>query len=185
MTQEEDSGAIPVIQILRRVLENYALRWDGIHGLTHWGRVLDNGLRLAPETGADPTVVTLFALFHDSRRENDGSDPHHGARGAEFGLSLRGSLFELDQRQAAQFEEACGYHTSGRTDGSATVRTCWDADRLDLPRVFITPDPAKLCTEAGRETVIRNWADDRAIRDHVSEHVRPLFNELRDAKEAH
>jgi hypothetical protein len=31
-----------------------------------------------------------------------------------------------------------------------TIQTCWDADRLDLGRVGIRPDPARMGTEAGK-----------------------------------
>ena len=53
------------------------------------GRVLENGLRIAEANGADREVVTLFALFHDSRRVNEDEDDGHGLRGAEFARSLR------------------------------------------------------------------------------------------------
>ena len=36
-------------------------------------------------------------------------------------------------------------------EGDATVLTCWDADRLDLGRVGIRPDPKYLCTPAARD----------------------------------
>ena len=61
--------------LIRKILPEYVLRLMGIHGLPHWGRVLETGLRLGPLTGADPAVVTLFSVFHDSRRENEGTDP--------------------------------------------------------------------------------------------------------------
>ena len=32
-----------------------------------------------------------------------------------------------------------------------TVGTCWDADRLHLPRVSIVPDPALLSTQTALE----------------------------------
>jgi hypothetical protein len=51
-----------------------------VHGPSHWRRVEKNGLLLATRTGADPVVVRLFALFHDSCRMNDGSDDGHGGR---------------------------------------------------------------------------------------------------------
>jgi uncharacterized protein len=38
--------------ILSAVLEEYALPWVGYHGIAHWARVFENGLRLAEETGA-------------------------------------------------------------------------------------------------------------------------------------
>lgn len=54
---------IPVV--LKAVLENYALPLDGHHGVGHWARVLENGLRLAEETGANIEVVQLFRTKPD------------------------------------------------------------------------------------------------------------------------
>ena len=54
--------------IVHAVLEDYALPWHGTHGVSHWARVLENGLRLAEVTGADVDVVQLFAILHDSQR---------------------------------------------------------------------------------------------------------------------
>ena len=61
--------------------------------MSHWKRVKDNGLRLAELTGANKTVVELFALFHDSQRLNEGKDLRHGQRGAQFAQTLNGSRF--------------------------------------------------------------------------------------------
>jgi uncharacterized protein len=85
--------------ILHAVLEEYALPWDGHHGIAHWARVLENGLRLAGETGANIEVVRLFAILHDTRRMNEGSDPVHGPRAAEFASSMRGGLFDLPDHE--------------------------------------------------------------------------------------
>jgi len=75
-------------ELLRSVLAGYSLPCDGAHGLTHWGRVMENGRRLAEITGADVRVVELFALFHDCRRVNEGTDPGHGRRGAAHARTL-------------------------------------------------------------------------------------------------
>ena len=40
-----------------------ALSWHGIHGLAHWQRVRENGLRLASANGSDPVVIELFAFI--------------------------------------------------------------------------------------------------------------------------
>jgi uncharacterized protein len=85
--------------IVREVLAGYSLPVRGIHGVVHWARVLENGLRLAETTGANVNVVTLFALFHDCRRVNEGWDGDHGLRGAEFAQSLRGTLVNLDDTE--------------------------------------------------------------------------------------
>ena len=57
--------------VLKTVLEDYALSLNGDHGVGHWARVFENGLRLAEETGAIVEVVSLFAVLHDSRRQNE------------------------------------------------------------------------------------------------------------------
>lgn len=67
--------------IMRAILDGYALSMWGYHGVVHWARVLENGLRIAEANGADREVVALFALFHDSRRVNEDRDDGHGLRG--------------------------------------------------------------------------------------------------------
>lgn len=131
---------------------------DGIHGIAHWARVRTNGIRLAEQTGANPEVVELFAFLHDSKRLNDGRDPKHGARAAEFAASLRGSLLTLSEKEFELLRFACEYHTDGLTEADITIQTCWDADRLDLGRVGIRPDPRHLCTPAARESAMIEWA---------------------------
>jgi uncharacterized protein len=155
--------------LIRDILEDYALPVHGFHGVVHWARVLENGLRLAEATGANAEVVTLFALFHDSRRLSDGDDPRHGLRGADFAESLRGSLIHLDDRDFELLYEACRLHTDGLTDGDVTMQACWDADRLDLGRVGITPLPHLLCSDAARGLL--NWADGRASLGYEPEIV--------------
>lgn len=150
--------------ILRRILTEYELPWHGAHGVAHWARVLENGLRIADATGADGEVVALFALFHDSRRVNECEDDGHGRRGAEFARSLRGELVLLDDDRFGLLYEACRLHTDGLTDGDPTLQACWGADRLDLGRVGITPERKRLCTDAARDLL--DWAHDRAVRQH-------------------
>lgn len=123
---------------------------SNIHGLEHWRQVEFNGLLLAKKTGADITVVRLFALFHDSKREGDGYDGLHGGRGAEFAKKCREEkLFEVTDEQFEQLYHACKYHTTERNTGDATIDTCYDADRLDLGRVDFTLDPMKMASTAG------------------------------------
>jgi uncharacterized protein len=156
--------------ILHAILEEYTLPWNGHHGVAHWARVLENGLRLAGETGANIDVVSLFAILHDSRRVNEHTDPAHGPRAAEFASSLRGRLFDLPEPQYRLLHRACAGHTHERTHPDATIRTCWDADRLDLGRVGITPHPSRLCTDVAKRPELIQWADGRA-----SFHVVPDF----------
>lgn len=148
--------------IARAVLEQHRQGNAGIHGVAHWARVLENARAITEETGADPTILELFALFHDSCRRTDGHDPDHGRRGAEFAASLRGVLFHISDAEFAQLSTACTFHTDGRTDGDATVRTCWDADRLDLGRAGIVVRPDRLCTAAAQDAKRIAWAKRRS-----------------------
>jgi uncharacterized protein len=152
--------------LLHAVLAQYTLRQEGIHGLAHWARVLENGRRLAAQTGARLVVVELFAIFHDACRRDDGWDPNHGRRSAAFATALRGDLlsdgpsaaFSLTQIEFDLLAEACIWHSAGKISGDITLQTCWDADRLDLDRVGIIPSPRHLCTLAARDPDTLSWA---------------------------
>ncbi len=148
--------------VLNAVLEDYALPLGGDHGVSHWARVLENALRLAKETGASVQVVTLFSVLHDSRRLNETTDPEHGPRAAEFAAELRGQVFELNDHEFRLLHRACSGHTHERTHPDTTIQTCWDADRLDLGRVGITPHPSRLCTDVAKRPETIKWADGRA-----------------------
>ena len=155
--------------IVAAVLRGYTLPARGPHGVAHWARVLETGLKLAEATGANPEVVALFAVCHDARRWNEDHDPGHGERGGLFARSLRGTLIHLPDHDFDLLFEACRLHTDGLTAGDVTLQTCWDADRLDLGRVGITPDPARLCTAAAR--TLRRWAHARAEGWHEPDRV--------------
>lgn len=133
------------------VTEKFHTQLYSVHGPAHWRRVERNGLLLATQTGADLEVVRLFALFHDSRRINENYDAGHGARGAEYAASLRGSAFTLDDARFELLHFACVWHTGGQHHADPTIGTCWDADRLDLGRVGIIPEERYMSTEFGRE----------------------------------
>lgn len=47
--------------IIHEILEDYALLIHDDHGVSHWARVLENGLRLSKVTEANVTVVSLWA----------------------------------------------------------------------------------------------------------------------------
>lgn len=132
--------------LLPIILDQYRLHIDGIHGLRHWERVERLGLALAKQNGADQVVVRLFALFHDACRENDGDDRDHGPRAAAFVRRLGADTLALSERQLEVLAAACEGHTIGHLSDDVTIGTCWDADRLDLSRLDIVPDPQFLST---------------------------------------
>lgn len=149
--------------VIDAILPGYALDPYGLHGVSHWTRVVENGKRLAPETGADLQVIELFAVFHDARRVNEEIDDGHGARGATLATELRGKCFEIDDERFELVLIACRAHTAGLTEGHPTVQTCWDADRLDIGRVGIIPDPDYLCTDPAKRPETLDWAYRRSI----------------------
>ena len=121
-----------------------------IHGLKHWQTVERNGHYLADFNGADKKVLSYFAYFHDCMRENEYRDKGHGPRAAVFAKKHR-DIIPLNEVQFKQLTDACKGHTYGKRPECITINTCWDADRLDLGRVGITPDADRLFnTEAKR-----------------------------------
>jgi uncharacterized protein len=140
-------------KLLDSLKNQFLLGDEGFRGRSHWLRVLENGRRLAPLTGANLKVVELFDVFHDSQRENEGFDPGHGQRGADFAANMRGQWFEVSDHEMELIYEACALHTDGLTQADVTLQTCWDADRLDLGRVGIVPRIDRLCTLAAKEII--------------------------------
>lgn len=149
-----------LLQTLRR---EYRLNWDGVHGYAHWLRVRQNGLRLAEMTGANPRVVELFAFLHDICRQNDIVDHGHGQRAADFAAGLPYVRALLSPEEMDLLQQACTGHTRGQTEADLTVQVCWDADRLDLGRIGIHPEPRFLCTQAARQPEIIAWAYRRSL----------------------
>jgi len=149
--------------LLVAVLADYRLPPMGLHGISHWARVLENGRRLAAVTGARENVVELFALLHDARRLNESVDHGHGLRAAEWARTLRGSLLKLGDEDFDLLFYACAHHTDGRCHEDITVGTCWDSDRLDLSRAGIRPHAKYLCTEPARDEKILAWAIQRSL----------------------
>jgi len=135
--------------LLNLVKTKSALFDSPMHGQRHWRTVERNGLYLARFTGADPKVISCFSIFHDCMRVNENIDPKHGPRGARFALENRRHL-NLSEEQFEKLEIACKGHTYGRKSTCTTVATCWDADRLDIARVGITPRAKYLFSEEAK-----------------------------------
>ena len=152
---ESTDRGIDFANLWRTVSGQFLLGKNSDHGPDHWRRVEQNGLLLARETGADVTVVRLFALFHDSRRQNEFTDPDHGRRGSAYAGELREIHFQITDAQFDLLETACTWHTEIIHHDNPTVGTCWDADRLDLGRVGIIPDPQCVNTAPGRRLALK------------------------------
>ena len=142
---------------------SHKLGHDGFHGRDHWLRVLCNAREIAAHTGANLGVVELFAVLHDSQRQNENKDPEHGPRAAAYAAELRGSWFNLADEEMELLVEACRHHSDGMVEAHPTVQACWDADRLDLGRVGVLPDPRCLCTRFAKSPEVIEAAYRRSI----------------------
>lgn len=105
--------------LLLKVRNRFLLDWSGIHGLPHWKRVHQNGIRIASLRGK-----------------------------AEFARSLHGSAFDLPKTSLELLCLAIRDHSNGQMSLNSTIQTCWDSDRLDLWRVGVRPSPKYLSREA-------------------------------------
>ena len=151
--------------LIDAVLARSTGRYSRLHGVDHWKRVAAAGHALLQDTPkADPLLVFLFALFHDSMRLNDGYDPDHGPRAGILVRELGDSLPDtIDHAQIDTLVHACNEHTFGGISSNPTVAVCWDADRLNLWRVGIRPDPLLLSTDAAKNPDLILWG--RELQD--------------------
>ena len=161
------AGALP--PLLRIAVEHGATNPPGrstLHGEEHWKAVAITGLAIARQTpGADPAFIVAFAQLHDLMRENDGRDPEHGERAARLFKALCKDpgldAFPPAGKRAQEMRYALSRHNTGtrRAEGrDVNVGICWDADRLNLWRVGIEPDPAFLTTPAARTDEMRDYS---------------------------
>lgn len=125
------------------------------HGLSHWQRVERNGIILSMENGRirddiNIKVVRFFAYLHDKCRLNDWTDIEHGVRSANMLPTIRETILkDFTDEEVSLLENACRYHTTAHRTGNPTIDVCFDADRLDLGRVGILPDPKRMATKQG------------------------------------
>lgn len=120
-----------------------------IYGVEHSDRVAANGQRLLVP-GANLNVITAFAYLHDAERNNSETDPGHGNRAALLVDRIRNQyLTALTDTEIDLLKEACSVHSDTHGTGNPTIDICLDADRLDLPRLGIIPNPEQMATEQG------------------------------------
>lgn len=123
------------------------------HGVEHWDRVAKFGQMLYQE-GADMDVIMAFAYLHDAERINNWEDIQHGQRASKLIDTIRHTQLEaLSDEQIDKLKRACELHTIEHRTGDITIDICFDADRMDLPRVGIFPSPERMATRKGAELV--------------------------------
>src|SRR3990167_2797878 len=151
---------------LFEVMDQFRLDLTGPHGVPHWNRVFFHGEAIADHTeGVDREIVNLFAVLHDSQREDDDSDLGHGPRAALYTRKLWSQgMLVLPKDRLLVLEKAIKNHSFGYVEKhNRTIAACWDSDRLDLGRTGTYPATGLLsCDYARREDVIEQaWFGSR------------------------
>ena len=140
--------------LLDHILSEFVLELESIHGINHWRRVARNARLIAKYVTIDTDITDLFAYFHDSKREHDGGDPGHGERAANFILDTWDQgLIPLERDRMLLLCEAVSFHDEMRFHDDPTVGACMDADRLDLGRCGIIPNPLYLNHNASKQLI--------------------------------
>ena len=150
-----------MIEQLREYAIKHTIMGDNsVHGISHWDRVSKNADSLWT-SDVNLLVVKAFAYIHDVEREDDGYDLLHGPRAAALVDEIRDTeLAFLNDDEILQLKQACELHTTTWRTEDATVNACFDADRLDLGRVGIAPNPDKMATVQGQILAERMIEDD-------------------------
>ena len=174
----KDTKNLDVSNLFLKVAQGFELNLKGIHGMYHWARVLENGLKLSEVNGADKRIIILFALYHDSKRESDGFDPQHGKRGALFAKHFRNHLFQIEDHAFQKLTYACECHSDELMDNDVTIQTCWDSDRLDLGRVGIMPKKILLGRSVSDHLEIFELSTERGFSCSINETAR-MWEKLR------
>ena len=144
---------MPLGILLNQIKKDTNIWKSSIHGLQHWRDVERNGLFLAQGKNVNTRIISYFSHLHDCCRENESSDPLHGPRAASYAKKNK-NLFGLNDIDFKKLIRACSGHTFAEPNNNVNldyeILICWDADRLDLTRVGIRPDPRKLFTIEAR-----------------------------------
>lgn len=132
------------------------------HDSTHFTRVSIFGFVLCRYNEAkgitvDKQVVIWFAYLHDICRRIYGyKDEEHGERAAQYVKMIRNTwLRELSDYQIYLLSEAVKWHNKITRYNEITIDTCFDADRLDLPRFEITVNPSLLATNEAKRLFLK------------------------------
>lgn len=114
-----------------------------LHGDAHWRAVASSGLDIADaDAGVNRRLVVAFGLIHDFQRIDDGWDEEHGARAANAIGRLKSLPAMLSRTEISKLKTACEDHEKGFVSEDPAIGACWDADRVNLWRIGVKPDPA-------------------------------------------
>ena len=143
-------------EILELIANFFEINFYGDHGIKHWERVYKNTQILASHYKIKSEVFELFALLHDSKRENEYEDTYHGLRASVFAKKLLDDGFiELSKEDEERLIFACANHTKKDKNNplcdDIIVQICFDSDKLDLRRVGMIPDASRMNTDFAKD----------------------------------
>lgn len=139
---------------------------ETLHGPDHWARVSRNAQHILTFSFPHQRMallrgVKLFALMHDCQRLDEGYDTMHGAHAAAFLRTHFTTICpELSPELIERVAMVCQEHTIrqpwdcyAKQDPELQIlmAICLDADRLDLTRLRINPNPKFLFTSTGKD----------------------------------
>ena len=91
-----------------------------------------------------------FVYLYNKCHLDDWTDIEHGVRAANMLSTIRNTILrDFTDEEVSLLERACRYHIAEHRTGNPTIDVCFDADRLDLGRVGIVPNPKRMATEQG------------------------------------
>jgi len=127
-------------ELIQRVVFQFALSRQGIHGPMHWGRVMENGLRLADETGANKNIVSLFALLNYNLRDKRPIYVRDDDPAYEFitAIHLTGKCLYPDERAGDEYKLTLRGHELHAGQNSATLSDfhAHDENRIPIYRTY-------------------------------------------------
>lgn len=156
-----------------------------LHGITHWNRVYENCVTLANmrdiHNEINDRFFVLFALLHDHMRNGDGPCKYHATNGSNKIKSILTdiNLSFMNERDVNLLKAAISMHTSAMPDKpdlfmsqlsfyeQILVEICWDADRLDIDRVYPTIDEKFLFTKEAKK--LASYKNRKRHGEHITD----------------
>ncbi len=165
MDRHPQTESVITIELIAKIKKQYRLNFHGIHGINHWHRVYQNGMKLAEQEGVNHKVVQLFSVFHDACRWTEGRDIDHGSRGALLARELR-KYCPVNDAEFALLVTACESHTNIQDHQNITIGVCADSDKFDLGRINIYPDKDRLHSPLAKMPETIAWAYKNSIHQN-------------------
>lgn len=135
---------------VEEIVFHHSLYKDGVHGIDHIRRTVENAKIIAKETCPDKfDDAVIGAYLHDIGRIDDFGGNAHAVRGAKISERLLQEFWPNLDIKRILF--AIEFHADKLTSEDPLIGTIWDADRLDLDRVGIKINPDLLSTKKAKE----------------------------------